>query len=193
MQQVRSLGHAENFPVGNGPKAANASPKHGKGAMPFKFRFIKATIHGGPYMAKHPSLFGVKMAAEIDRACQVDIPTRDFDVPPVEIMKAGMRKAFTALLEEGEIYVGCMGGIGRTGLFMAAMAKAAGELDPVGYVREHYIPHAVETTPQQRYILRLDVSDLQHDWTNEAYRYLYGPFLGTLAAGFARFADRFAK
>ena len=54
-----------------------------------------------------------------------------------------------------------MGGIGRTGLFLAALAKLSGEKDPVAYVRKHYMPHAVETQQQQDFIKNLKVWDLR--------------------------------
>ena len=54
-----------------------------------------------------------------------------------------------------------MGGWGRTGLFLALIAKVCGEKDPVAYVREHYAPHAVETKDQQAYVESFDVAALQ--------------------------------
>ena len=43
-----------------------------------------------------------------------------------------------------------MGGWGRTGLFLALLAKVCGVENPVTYVRENYSPRAVETTDQHR-------------------------------------------
>ena len=48
--------------------------------------------------------------------------------------------------------MGCMGGIGRTGLMLSLLAKAFGVEDPVAYVRKHYYSHAVETKEQRQFI-----------------------------------------
>ena len=53
--------------------------------------------------------------------------------------------------------VGCMGGIGRTGLMLALLAKSFGEEDPVRYVRATYYSHAVETAAQKQFIAEFKV------------------------------------
>ncbi|MDH5184906.1 MAG: protein-tyrosine phosphatase family protein [Gammaproteobacteria bacterium] len=120
-------------------------------------------IYGGPYPNKPSDIFGVKMAVEIDLPCDVDIPTMDFSTPNVDVMRAGVIKAIDHLLLHRELYVGCMGGIGRTGLFMACLIKemsrrglvAGGTEDTddiVFWIRESYNPYAVETKQQYDYI-----------------------------------------
>jgi protein-tyrosine phosphatase len=48
------------------------------------------------------------------------------------------------------VHVGCRAGIGRTGLFLACLARAAGvEGDPIAHVRAQYDPHAAETAAQE--------------------------------------------
>lgn len=146
--------------------------KIGNGSIPLRIgRLIDTTVYGGPYR-KVPDLFwGVKMAEEIDFPHMVDIPTKDFSVPEVSVLKAGIVKALMAMINEENVYAGCMGGIGRTGIFLAALAKVQIEYrkakhrpgrgeDPVLYVRKHFIPHAVETAQQEKYIADLDVSDI---------------------------------
>lgn len=122
-------------------------------SLPIEFSGLTNTILGGPFKTAPNTHFRIKMAAEIKAACEVDIPTRDFDVPPVESMIAGIKKALPAILSGKDVFVGCMGGIGRTGLFMACLVKT---LDPkenaVGYVRQYYKSHAVETAQQMQYV-----------------------------------------
>lgn len=132
------------------------------GSMPFEFAGIKGSVVGGPYLAKPKGMFGIKMAKEIDAPCDVNIPSEDFGTPNPEVFKAGLLLAAMGLHEYGEVYVGCMGGIGRTGTFMAGLAKVMGESDPVGYVRKTYLAHAVETQGQKDFINRLDVSTVKH-------------------------------
>ncbi len=50
----------------------------------------------------------------------------------------------------------CSGGRGRTGTALACLAILDGVPadDAVGYVRQHYDPHAVETLWQRRFVAR---------------------------------------
>ena len=146
--------------------------KIGNGSIPLRIgRLIDTTVYGGPYRQVPELFWGVKMAEEIDHPHMVDIPTKDFSVPEVNVLKAGIVKALMAMINEEDVYAGCMGGIGRTGIFLAALAKVQIEYrktkhragrgeDPVAYVRQHFIPHAVETAEQKQYIADLDVSDI---------------------------------
>lgn len=131
------------------------------GSLPIALGGEVYTVWGGPYRNRPESMAGVKMAVEIKEACDVDVPTRDFNVPDQGDLIRGLAQTVNLLLDGKTVYVGCMGGIGRTGLFLAALAKLSGVEDPVAYVREHYIPHAVETDQQQRFIRDLDLSELR--------------------------------
>lgn len=139
------------------------------GVLPIQLGSLKATIMGGPYLAKPEGYCGVKMAAEINAPCVISIPTRDFSVPPVALFRMGLLQALTLLHQRQKLYVGCMGGVGRTGLFMGGLVKVVSEyrrkthrstLDPKLYVREKYQSHAIETQKQEQYLEDLDVSDL---------------------------------
>jgi hypothetical protein len=115
-------------------------------------------IFGGPYFHKPERMAGVKMAVEIDLPCDISVPTRDYSVPNEKDLRAGLVAAVDLLAAGRELYAGCYGGIGRTGLFMACMAKAARVPDPVAWVRQTYNPHAVETPEQQAFVKAFDVS-----------------------------------
>lgn len=118
-------------------------------------------VYGGPYGQYKQPMFGIKMAEEIDMPCDVPINTRDFSVPKVPDMQNGIRKALHVMAAGKPIYVGCMGGVGRTGLFLACLAKTLGIEEPVNWVRMNYKPHAVETRQQERYVDQFDTSALQ--------------------------------
>lgn len=53
-------------------------------------------------------------------------------------------------LDEGKkVHAGCFAGHGRTGLLFAAMVASLNiTKDPIGYVRKHYCPNAVESIAQ---------------------------------------------
>ncbi|KVR21707.1 hypothetical protein WK13_34785 [Burkholderia ubonensis] len=111
------------------------------------------TVAGGPYLARPANMVGVKMAKEIGAACDIDIPTPDFNVPPKDRLDFGLTQAVAAILAGRQVYVGCYAGRGRTGLFLAILAKTFGIENPVEYVREHYFEHAVETDGQYKFVM----------------------------------------
>jgi hypothetical protein len=56
-------------------------------------------------------------------------------------------------LEAGKkVHCGCMGGHGRTGMFLAALVSRFGEKDAITYVRKNYCKKAVESTEQVKYL-----------------------------------------
>ena len=95
-------------------------------------------------------LVGVKMAVEINKFHHISVPTEDFSIPSVEDMQLGLMEAYDYMAKGNDLYVGCMGGIGRTGLFMGCIAKLMQDCgnvgfqkslntgDPVRWVRENY-------------------------------------------------------
>ncbi|MGI4991054.1 protein-tyrosine phosphatase family protein (plasmid) [Halobacteriovorax sp. GFR7] len=118
-------------------------------------------VYGAPYATKPDDIAGVKMAAEINLECTIDIPTRDFDVPDMETFSKGITQALEILVNKGEIFVGCMGGIGRTGLALAGICKLHDKLfhqtvrpavDYRNHIRSKVHPHAIETKQQLDFI-----------------------------------------
>ena len=105
-------------------------------------------VAGGPYKKMPKGFLGVKMAEEIDLPCEVDVPVVDFSIPTVEELERGVEETLRLVLSGKPVYVGCMGGIGRTGLMLAALAKVFDIEQPILYVRENYYAHAVETKNQ---------------------------------------------
>ena len=122
--------------------------------QPFKFQFglVKREIIGGPYVERPADYFGVKMAIEINKPCDVDIPTHDFQVPSYSDLDKGVRASLIPIARGRKVYFGCWGGIGRSGLYAAALSKSLGIPDPIKYVRANFKPHAVETKQQMEFI-----------------------------------------
>jgi len=168
--------------------ARNSMKLTANGALPVSLGWMyglhKLEITGGPFDAfedwrtDHPDAYGVCVRAEtVPASADVNLPIRDFDVPKNDAMTAiVIRRALAAALDGKPVFVGCLGGWGRTGLFLALLAKVCGAHDPVGYVREHYTPRAVETKEQQAYVDEFDVSKLRSWllWASWSARFLPG-------------------
>lgn len=112
------------------------------------------TITGGPFDAIPDGAFGVCLEPAAAKAWLADValPTPDFGLPEPDALRDAVAAVLAQLATEPErpVHVGCRAGVGRTGLFLACLARAAGvEGDALDYVRAHYLPHAAETEAQQ--------------------------------------------
>lgn len=85
----------------------------------------------------------------------IHLPIPDFSIPDRAELDQAVEQAIDLAKQGKNIAVHCSAGIGRTGLFMAEMAKQAmgmpGE-EAVRWVRK-YVPHAVETEEQVRFVV----------------------------------------
>ncbi|WP_376093012.1 tyrosine-protein phosphatase [Roseomonas sp. CCTCC AB2023176] len=115
---------------------------------------LGVTVTGGPFDAIPDGAFGVCLEPSAAKAWLADVPlpVRDFGVPD----EAAMHEAVAAVLRQMRedpsrpVHVGCRAGYGRTGLFLACLARAAGvEGDALDHVRRHYHPNAAETPEQE--------------------------------------------
>ena len=110
------------------------------------------TLFGGSFFQapRGEAWFTVNLMQEHALPCSRYIPIKDFCVPP---QASQLISAFEEILTtDKNVYVGCFGGKGRTGLFMACLLKYLGDQDPITTVREQYLSHAVETFDQEQYV-----------------------------------------
>lgn len=95
-------------------------------------------------------------ALYLDAGLQVlYLPIPDFSVPTKDDLEQAVLRAIAYAQAGHNIVVHCSAGIGRTGLFMAYLAKQVLGLSGAAaltWVR-HYIPRAVETPEQQCLLL----------------------------------------
>ncbi len=112
-------------------------------------------IYAGPY-AQRPDqcVYGVcldaNMAREFDHDYFMDWP--DFGIPQMKDLDETVVHVMNILKQDRAVYVGCLGGIGRTGTFLACLVKYAGKPDAVQFVRGSYLKGAVETKAQEAFV-----------------------------------------
>jgi protein-tyrosine phosphatase len=83
------------------------------------------------------------------------LPIPDFGVPTKDDLEQAVMKTITYAQAGHHVVVHCLAGIGRTGLFMACLAKRVLGLsgaEALQWVR-CYLPRAVETAEQRRLVL----------------------------------------
>ena len=121
-------------------------------------------VAAGPYSKFQDYRVGVCLAPEViaNKGLVYDVIVEwpDFGIPDEYEVKQALVEVCLHLIKKHPVYVGCMGGIGRTGTFLSLLCKMGGEMFPVDYVRNHYLPHAVETRQQISFICDFDVTGL---------------------------------
>lgn len=93
------------------------------------------------------------------------LPVPDFGVPRnAPRFVAVAERALVASLRGDRVLVGCAGGLGRTGMMLAVMARVAGcgAEDVVDFVRAAYDPEAIETRAQERWVETVDIGWARH-------------------------------
>jgi protein-tyrosine phosphatase len=79
----------------------------------------------------------------------------DFSVPDKDILEQAVQNTIAYAQAGHHIVIHCSVGIGRTGLFMAYLARRCLGLSGVEALQwvRHFIPRAVETPEQQQLVL----------------------------------------
>jgi len=137
--------------------AASPQASQRKMALPI---FGGITVFGGPYPEKPAGMFGVNLAAEIALPSEIALPIRNYGAPTQAALQEGIAQAIERLAKGEILYAGCKFGYGRTGLFMACLAKACGIANPIEWTRSLYHPKAVESEEQVEFVQNFDASAL---------------------------------
>lgn len=106
--------------------------------------------------------YGMKMTHQPFPWDQTDDPVIEFQYRITDMCAPKSPKEFRKMIEwcaeqldDGKsIHVGCIGGHGRTGLFLAALVSLYEDLtdDPIGYVRKEHCKKAVESESQLKFL-----------------------------------------
>lgn len=147
----------------------------------WKSAWLHKRVYAGPYYDKPIGTLGVclledapRLAVDEEPSLLSHLPIPDYSIPRDDkAVTESLKDALRAMLAGHDVYVGCMGGKGRTGLYLALLCKVleCGAVtrdnwnnpywDYVAYVRANYNPHACETTQQMTYVGNFNVKPLQ--------------------------------
>ncbi|WP_433556166.1 protein-tyrosine phosphatase family protein [Pseudonocardia xinjiangensis] len=114
----------------------------------------------GLYLGRSPDAPGRRLFGRRRPPWRPDWPADWVDWPDFRVPRDGgaaaaqIEHAYSMARSGERVEVACGGGTGRTGTVIACMAILAGHPvdDAVGWVRQHYRRHAVETRGQRRWI-----------------------------------------
>lgn len=87
-----------------------------------------------------------------------DVATKDFTPFDDDILLMELPRIRQSLLDGESLYVGCMGGVGRTGTLLSILVglhPALSARDAIAYVRKIYDARSVETPAQEQQVARI--------------------------------------
>lgn len=118
-------------------------------SLPGYFGRGSVKVHAGPY-GDYPGVgyWGIKLDKRPKPSADLFLDLPDFQAPTAAQVYLVLNSILDRLLAGEKVYLGCFGGMGRTGTFLACLAKLWGEDDGVLYARQHYWNRAVETPEQ---------------------------------------------
>lgn len=104
----------------------------------------------------------------------IRFPIKDMFIPRhADTFTEALEYVSQALYEDKRVHVGCIGGHGRTGTFLAALVQMnmsdlleQEDISAIDYVRDNYSIHAVETTAQVVFLNKVfgvEVPDDEYD------------------------------
>jgi protein-tyrosine phosphatase len=84
----------------------------------------------------------------------IHLPIRDFSVPRLEDVRETITKVIFQAESGSSVAVHCQAGIGRTGMFLAALAKVGKDYSSEQAIRwvRKYIPGAIEVPSQELFV-----------------------------------------
>lgn len=120
-------------------------------------------VYGGSYLNRPANIAGVKLAPEIwglthPYDLSLDIP--DYSAPSLEEFCILLDDIITLGKERSEVYIGCMGGYGRTGVVVSGLimvVQGMTAVDAVSYTRQYINRHCVEVTAQHLLLVALEM------------------------------------
>lgn len=147
------------------------------GYVVLNFRHGPMTVVGGPFDAYQAGI-GVCLEARSSKAnlSQIPFPVPDFTAPSISKLEAKLVEIVEAHKKQPAqpVFVGCLGGKGRTGTVIAALVRLAaydhwssmeGDL-AIEWTRANFHPDAVETDAQENLVMDFSPSRVVAELTH---------------------------
>lgn len=128
--------------------------------------------------------YGMKMQHQPFPWDQTADPIIEFQYRITDMCAPKSPKEFRKMIEwcalrldaGAKIHVGCIGGHGRTGTFLAALVAFMGVSDdPIAYVREHHCKKAVESKSQIKFLIKhfgcKKAKPTKQDWSSSLSKF----------------------
>lgn len=112
-------------------------------------------LYCGSFRDHLPSIKGIKLAPELNLAANYELPIVDFSIPDIGEVLLLIDWIDNNTNEDCELYLGCNGGYGRTGLIAACVLVAFEEqtvTSAIETVRKLVHPHCIETQQQEKFV-----------------------------------------
>lgn len=113
-------------------------------------------LYCGSFRDHLPRMYGIKLAPELPHAANYYLPIVDFSIPDPKEVLLLIDWIKNKTDEVCELYLGCNGGYGRTGLIAACILVAFEGMDAheaIKVVRETVHPHCIETDQQVYFVI----------------------------------------
>lgn len=136
-----------------------------------KHEDLNAHVLAGSFVANWQELaqkavFTVNLTQEYsDLPCTINLPIKDFSVPKdLNQFNMVLAAMVDKIVDKEDVFFGCFGGIGRTGIVLAVIAKLFGveNKDLVSYVRENLHYKALETNEQIEFVKNFNINYLKN-------------------------------
>ncbi|AUR95926.1 protein-tyrosine phosphatase-like protein [Vibrio phage 1.215.B._10N.222.54.F7] len=143
---------------------------HGCLTIPNKHTGFTFNLYCGSYHDRPENMLGIKLAPEIVRYCVYELPIPDFSVPTTNEVLRLIDWISNTTTENYELYLGCYGGYGRTGLIAACILVALTGIDAPDAIRDvrSKVHHNCIETPVQELFVQHFASLLKSATLEEA-------------------------
>ncbi len=126
-------------------------------------------IFAGPFSnAPMDGMKNINLQAEQpegDAPIHYRLPIKDFSIPEIRPTVFALAWIiFQMVALERFVYIGCMGGVGRTGMILALLIKLITDvtaMNAIVHLRARYIEHAVETDEQIKFVSEFPMTTLR--------------------------------
>jgi len=152
-------------------------PNTGRGFISDKFYLYAGSFVANWQYLKENNFFAVNLTHESSHLpCSLSIPIEDFSVPQNQCLLEfddNIKEILYSIINEEKTFVGCKGGIGRTGIMVGCISKIFGvDNNQIIYFTRQVLPGALETQEQVEFVKKFN-SDRFKEYVDALYLQKY--------------------